>query len=199
MSDYLNLELIERGERQSTVCTSSLASVSCPDKDRNSPLCVSLHSCVTSCVGEVMMLLSVDWGRSMYGSAFGRKSCQYCGRHKVPSYRWLASSLWHHLPWHFLSRFHCTFVKAFFSTSPISPLLLLPVPLILLCLLSSSCFSLLFPQCRWALPRSFPQQGWPTCCMATVLTNLPHQPDWLHQIMSFSQPNLLQSSHSHCM
>lgn len=103
------------------------------------------------------------------------------------------------LPWHFLSRFHCTFVKAFFSTSPISPPLLLPVPLILLCLLSSSCFSLLFPQCCWAQPRSFPHQGWPTCCMATVLTNLPHQPDWLHQIMSFSQPNLLQSSHSHCM
>lgn len=33
--------------------------------------------------------------------------------------------------------------------------------------------------------------------MATALTNLPHQPEWLRQIMSFPQPNLLQSSHSH--
>lgn len=46
----------------------------------------------------------------------------------------------------------------------------------------------------------FSRRG-PTCCMATTLTNLPHQPDWLHHIMSLSQPNLLQTCSycAHCM
>lgn len=39
----------------------------------------------------------------------------------------------------------------------------------------------------------------PTCCMATAPTNPPQQQEWLRQIMSFSQPNLVQSSHSHYM
>lgn len=58
---------------------------------------------------------------------------------------------------------------------------------------SSSFFSCLPLWCLRALPESSPQHRWPTCCMATVLLNLPGPLQSLHQIMRFSQPDSLQS------
>lgn len=145
-----------------------------------------------SWIDELHMRSNVDRRRSMYGSAFDRKCRQYRGQIVD---RWLSSSY----PFFFSSSLDTIFPPSkSFSVSfhlLLHLLLLLsaPSPLPPLFLLFA------FPRCCRALPRSSPEQGWPTCCMATALTNLPHQPEWLRQIMSFSQPNLLQSSHSHCM
>lgn len=167
-------------------------SVSCHDKDRNSVPSVRHNWHVTVCVGELVTSPAFECG-------LGALSIWFCFWQEAlsilrSSHRSLLQMARHLLLFLLLllNVFHSCFV---FFTLPSKSLL---VSFQFLLHIFFLLFALISLQCYWALPRYFSQQQ-PTCCMATALTNLPHQLVWLHQIMSFSQPNLLQSSHSHCM